>query len=115
MKAQDTSDTSAPLSLLPAETLSLVTLPSPRMRMQTLGEKGQTQAEPDSHTSAPVVKSSTWELLRGLHKCHRNFCISVTLLPLPMPAGRDCLPGESWKSDIASLSLSSTEWTAVDS
>lgn len=58
MKAQDTSDTPAPLSLLPAVggKLSPATVPSPRMRMQTLGEKGQIQADPDSHTTVPVVK-----------------------------------------------------------
>lgn len=54
-----------------------------------VGEKGQMQADPDSHTTAPVVKSTTWELVKGVHKRCRNFCISVTLLPLPMPVGRD--------------------------
>lgn len=66
------------------------------------------RADPDSHTTAPVVKSTTWELLRGLHKCQRDFCISVTLLPL-------LVPGESWKSDIASLSLSRKKWTVAGS
>lgn len=88
MKAQDTSDTSAPLSLLLVGNIFPVDTARPK-NADAVGEKGQMQADPDSHTTAPVVKSTTWELVRGVHKRRRNFCISVTLLPLPVPVGRD--------------------------